>query len=231
VNAEHEHASCDSEAARLLPWFVTGRLQATEAARVDAHLATCAVCRRDLERQHALSNWIRGDARIESTSPQPSLEKLMSRIDATERATRSPARSTDAAATASRRRVPPWLVAAVVVQSIGLAALGSALWRHSDDAPAPQYRTLSSVPDSTSTVIPQIRVVFAPATTVRDVADVLRQVDARIVDGPSPAGAYSLALSRPRPTADFVASSVDRLRTDARIVFAEPIIGSAGPSP
>lgn len=231
MNAEHDPASCDSEAARLLPWFVTGRLDDTEAARVEAHVATCAVCRRDLGQEQALRGWMRADARNEATSPQPAFGKLMSRIDATMSATPPLAQSSGAAKASPHRRVPQWIVAAVVVQAIGLAALGSALWRHSDDALAPQYRTLSSVPGSTGTVSPHIRVVFAPATTVREVADVLGRIDARVVDGPSPAGVYSLALSRPRPTADFVASSVARLRADAHVVFAEPILVNVGASP
>ena len=30
---DFELSACDSEAARLLPWFVTGRLEASEAER------------------------------------------------------------------------------------------------------------------------------------------------------------------------------------------------------
>ena len=231
MNAEHDHALCDSEAARLLPWFATGRLEGAEAARVAAHVGTCPTCRLDLEQQQTLGEWIRGDAHKDSTSPQPSFEKLMARIDATAGATPPIAQATEPVMVASRQRIPRWLVAAVVVQAIGLAALGSTLWRHAEDrVPAP-YRTLSSVPESTGGVSPQIRVVFAPATTVREVTDVLGRIDARIVDGPSPAGAYALVLSRPRPTAVYVESSVARLRADARVVFAEPILVDAGTGP
>ena len=33
------------EAEELLPWYVTGQLDATERERVEAHLADCASCR------------------------------------------------------------------------------------------------------------------------------------------------------------------------------------------
>jgi hypothetical protein len=217
--------------ARLLPWFVTARLEPAEAARVESHLLSCAACRRDVEQQRTLGTWIRGDSRDEPTAWQPSFEKLMSRIDATERAMQSPALPAGAVPVTHRARVPRWLVAAVVLQAIGLGILGSVLWQRSDETLAAQYRTLSSPPVAPGTFRPQIRVVFAPATTVREVADVLGTIGARIVDGPSPSGAYSLALSRPRPSADLVGTSIARLRADSRVVFAEPIMVDGGSSP
>ena len=48
-----EGARCGEEAARLLPWYVTGRLSPADLERVSSHLQRCAICRADVahERQ------------------------------------------------------------------------------------------------------------------------------------------------------------------------------------
>jgi hypothetical protein len=119
-----------------------------------------------------------------------------------------------------------WLVAALVVQTFGLGLLGTLHWGRSPtagDAPA-SFRTLTSSPAAPAGATAAVRVVFAPGTNVEQVAALLRDIDARIVDGPSPAGTYALALAGTvAGEADPVAMAIGRLRADARIVFAEPI--------
>lgn len=224
-------SGCDSEAARLLPWFATGRLDAEDATRVAAHLAECVTCRDDLEAQRSLHGVLTADDPIEY-SPQPSWQKLMTRIDELDR--ELPVATTvveprhghaPAAAYAGRGNATRWLVAALVVQTFGLALLGALHWgRAPTDGEAPAgFRTLASAPTA-SVSAAAVRVVFAPGTNVEQVAALLRDIDARIVDGPSPAGTYALALAAPAAgEADAVAMAIGRLRADARIVFAEPI--------
>ena len=45
VTPDIEGAVCEAEAARLLPWYVTGTLAATDMERVARHLERCAACR------------------------------------------------------------------------------------------------------------------------------------------------------------------------------------------
>ena len=71
-----EHRSHD-EAEELLPWYATGQLDAADRMRVEAHLAACAECRRQLTVERQLmheframtpeieSGWNRLRARIE----------------------------------------------------------------------------------------------------------------------------------------------------------------------
>src|SRR4051812_33093068 len=93
MSSAHEATECDSESARLLPWHVTGQLTADEAARVEAHVQACAECRAELEQQRELRAVLRGEDRVDY-APQPSLQKLMTRIDELDRelpdATRTP---------------------------------------------------------------------------------------------------------------------------------------------
>jgi anti-sigma factor RsiW len=219
--------SCDSEAARLLPWFATGRLSPDETARVETHLAGCAACRADLAGQRELRQVLEADDRLEY-SPQPSLQKLMTRIDELERELSEPTSGPGSAVGEhfGRGAVSRWLVAALVVQTVGLALLGSLLWGRStsvDDTSA-RYQTLSSTAAVPSGRDPQVRVVFAPGTDVETMTRLLQELNARVVDGPSEAGTYALVLLGPSGEAASVAKGLARLRSDARIVFAEPIL-------
>jgi putative zinc finger protein len=71
------------------------------------------------------------------------------------------------------------------------------------------YRTLSepsapaaSLPATSATAAaPQIRVVFVEAATAKQMREVLLSTRGRLVDGPSPLGAYTLELPAPAPAA------------------------------
>jgi hypothetical protein len=211
-------APCSNDVALLLPWFVTGRLDAGDAARVEQHLRSCASCRAEVEHDKALHDLLSDDDRPAVLSPSAGFQALMARIGETERA--MPGAPPEHAETqpAMTHRASRWLAAAVVVQALALALVGSVLWRNAE-APA-LYRTLSqsaSVPATGA----HLRVVFAPATTARELGAMLAAVDARIVDGPSPAGAYALALAHTDDAA--LATSLATLRADPRVLFAEPL--------
>lgn len=224
---------CDSEAARLLPWFATGRLDADDVARVQAHLATCAVCRTDLVAQRRWCDLMQPDEKVEY-SPQPSLQKLMSRIDELDREIAPvagpfvPARDAGPAGTAVWPSLPRWLAAAVVVQAIGLGLLGSQLWQHAGTGRAnAEYATLSSIEGPAGSA-PHLRVVFRPETTIGGVATLLGAVRADIVAGPTEAGAYTLALRSAADAPASIDTSLARLRADPHVLFAEPA-AEAGP--
>jgi len=232
VRNEPDVAVCDSEAARLLPWLVTGRLDADDAARVEAHISTCPICRADWGAQHGLRELVRSDDGVEY-APQPSLQKLMSRIDELDRELAPVTAATDAAPAMPRSTsaLPRWLIAALVVQTFGLGLLGTALWRHSSTEPtasASRYETLTSAPVSTDGR-PQLRVVFAPGTTLAELADLLGSVHGTIVSGPSEAGAYTVAVPGDRARPEASDAPIVRLRTDRRVLFAEPVVRATGP--
>lgn len=219
---------CETEAARLLPWFVTGRLEPDDSARVEAHLADCPTCRSELGLQRMLRDALRADDRVE-LSPHPSLDQLLHRIDELDREIPAAASEGATAATTATRAGPPsrWLVAALLLQTVGLVLLCSLLWgRPAGPLGSARYQTLTA-----STVVgpvpAQIRVVFAPGTSVAEVARILRRTDARIVDGPSEAGAYALALADGAASPVAIGDCIARLREDTSIVFAEPIVGGS----
>ena len=118
-----------------------------------------------------------------------------------------------------RRRVP--------VAWAGASALAAAVnRRHCPWLPAGQqqltgqtYHTLSAPRTATPG---QIVVLFKPDTTEQQVRVILSAQNARVVDGPTAAGAYVLHVEgKPAP-------ALNALRQSSQIVLAEPIEGASG---
>jgi hypothetical protein len=221
MSVDLEGARCEEEAARLLPWYVTGRLSAADLERVSGHLQHCAICRNDLAHERALLGLLKTDNRIEY-APQAGLAKVLSRIDELGRDV--PAASGPAFSPATRRRFGPvqWLTAAVLVQAIALGWLGASSRYRPQSAVLPaSYQTLSADPVS-PTPGPHIRAVFAPAMTLAELKALLASNGLTIVRGPSDAGAYTLASIRALPAGP--EPIVAALRTDARVLFVEAAV-------
>jgi hypothetical protein len=207
------------EVWNLIPWVVNGRASATDQARVSAHLESCVDCKDEYEFQRQLREAMHRDAG-EDRDPQHALRGLWARLDADG--------SAPAADHGSRRST--WLVrslaAVVVVEAIGLYALGGLLWWRNapPSAPPAQYRTLSSQPPSAAAAT--LRVVLAPAATLAEFQQLLEQSHLQIVGGPSEAGVYSLAPVAPAKEAmnkDATARTLAQLRAHPAVRFAEPV--------
>ncbi len=226
MSVDLEGARCDEEAARLLPWYVTGRLSTADSERVSSHLRRCAICRNDLVHERRVQALLKTDTRIEY-APQAGLAKALSRIDELERDAPAGASSTVPPKMSRRRiRVTQWLTAAVLVQALALGWLGVSLReRQSSAIPSARYETLAA--DPVSVMRPHIRAVFAPATTLSELKSLLAANELTIIRGPSDAGAYTLAPLDARATAAAVEPIVASLRTDARVLFVEAAVNDA----
>ena len=226
MSIDLEGACCNEEAARLLPWYVVGRLSAADVERVSNHLQHCAICRNDVAKESAVRALLKADARVEY-APQAGLAKTLSRIDELGRdaPTATPSR---VPVNMARGRVGAmrWLTAAVLVQAVALGWLGVSL-RHpaSPGTPESGYETLSADPQHAAG--PHIRAVFAPTMTLADFRALLTANDLMVIRGPSEAGAYTLASTDPRFTAAQLGTAVVSLRSDTRVLFAEPAVNDA----
>ncbi len=221
-----EGARCEEEAARLLPWYVTGRLPTADLERVSNHLQRCAICRSDVAHERRVHELLKTDTRIEY-APQAGLAKTLSRIDELDRD--APVTAAPSMPGLSRRRVgvTQWLTAAVLVQAVALGWLGASLRdRPSSAVPPAAYQTLAADPMS-AIPGPHIRAVFAPAMTLGELKALLAANKLTIVRGPSDAGAYTLASTDARATAAGLEPIVAALRTDARVLFVEPAVNDA----
>lgn len=198
-------------AQSLLPWYVRGQLEPEEQAQVEAHLAGCAECRAEL----GFESRLRAGLKDLPLDPERGWARMKSRIEAAYA-------EDDPMPSASRSPWPgatsgwvPWAFAAQLLLTV-LGAGALAVWLQ----PA-RYHTLSSTaPQPVGDMV----VMFKPQTTEEAAQTILRANKARIIDGPSAAGAYVLAT----PQAERE-RTLARLRADPRLILAEPIANTTAP--
>ncbi len=194
------------QARELLPWFANGTLDEDERKRVADHLRTCGGCRSEVESLDRVRRVVR-EQPADDGSEVGNLDEILARIDHD---------------TGVRHRTTPvacWLMiaqaAAIVILAILLLVPDSP---RVEGDPQP-FRTLSAEPETVPSGAQHLRVVFADTTTERQLREILQSVEARIVDGPSPVGAYMLRIT---DTQDLV-SVVERLRAKPSVRLAEPL--------
>ena len=193
---------------RLLPWYLTGRLETAEHDAVEAHLAQCPECRAELEteRQWQLlqpghgahvdveDGWARMRARLGGdTLPAPTL----------------PARRRGFA-------VPGWRAAARLpgrawaLPGALSVALAVALVVTLRPAPVGDFVTLAAPPEASATAA----VRFKPDATEAQIRQGLKESGARLVDGPTASDAYVVRLPR-----EHYAAALDKLRKQPGVVL------------
>jgi hypothetical protein len=202
------------EVQQLLPWYWTGKLDEAERASVAAHLDDCAECRQDLGAEPALK------AALASTSPDAATgwASLEARTRHSAPAPRRPQR---AWAVAGRKLMRPerlkWVAAA---QFAALVVLGIAALPTAPAARQGAYRALGDAPAGRTG---NVLAMFRPDASVAAMRHSLEASGARLVDGPTPAGAYLLEVAggeNGRPLA--------ALRGDPNVTMAEPIEQATG---
>jgi hypothetical protein len=202
-----------AEAHLLLPWYVTGQLDAVETAFVAEHLAECGACRADLVQERHLADAVARD----TGETGDSWAAMAARLDATSsvsvataaqrRRTRDPLRAARRAV--MRPRTLRWVVAA---QFVAMLALGAqTLTQRSDGRPG-AYHVLG---DAGATHSGNVLAMFRPEASEAAFRRALQASGARLVDGPTASGAYVLAVPG--------GAALARLRRDADVTMAEPI--------
>jgi anti-sigma factor RsiW len=196
------------EVQQLLPWYAAGTLDEADRALVDSHLGDCAECREELGTEPALK------AALASASPdaETSWESLRMRA----RTIPAPRRSRRPWVAAGRKLARPerlkWVVAA---QFVGLVVLGMAALPTAPAARQGDYRALGDAPTGRTG---NVLAMFRPDARVAEVRRSLEASGARLVDGPTPAGAYLLEVPGGQNGRQLAA-----LRNDPNVTMAEPI--------
>jgi anti-sigma factor RsiW len=199
------------QAEELLPWYATGQLDAADRSLVEAHLAACARCQRQLAGERRMVD------RFQSFSPEvdSGWVRMRRRIEASD--TNRPGWVVRTAAEAWQILKRP-AVAALATAEVGILANAAA------NAPslgtAPAYVALGdrAQPSQSANVI----ILFRPEATEADMRSALRQSGASLVGGPTDADAWLLSVpSAQRPAA------LAKLRAAREVVMAEPIDGAA----
>ncbi len=201
------------EAEELLPWYVTGQLDATERERVEAHLAACSNCRDELLLERRRTQALRafspqvesGWRRVRERIAQPPRHEV--------RRGRSIRQTAEQIWTALTR---PAVVAFATGQIVLLVfAAGILLWLS-----RPAYQALGSAGAPASA---NLIVMFQTGASERDVREALRTAGASMVGGPTPAGAYLIHVDKPRRSA-----ALASLQSNHKVQLAQPIDAGVG---
>jgi len=202
----------------LLPWFVTGRL---DAAEVEAHLSTCPECRAE----ERLERRLEAQVTAIGMDVEQGWSRLRARLNLVPPARRAGPLARLTAAWRNRRPSGrlAWLGWAMAVQ-VGLLALllvlVSPLIRDGVRVHG-SYRALGAAPTPRAA---NAIIMFRPDTPERDLRAALLADGARLVDGPTAAGVYELHV--PAATR---AALLATLRRRAGVVMAEPIDAAGSP--
>jgi hypothetical protein len=209
----------------LLPWYVNDTLSEDEAAAVEAHLAECAECRRDLVSEKALG----GEVSLASMDLDQGWAAMRDRIEGRIHSAPKPSNLAPSDPASSNvvplRRKPIFLRSIPLGWALGAQAAALVLVfggvRLSHPAPDPVYHTLSSASlPATGNMI----VIFRPDTTELALRNALLGSHASLVGGPTDSNAYVLNVDGAK-RADALAA----LRANRQIVLAEPIDGPVHP--
>ncbi len=203
------HDESHWELQRLLPWYVTDRLDSADQARVEAHLAGCAECQEEVRFERTLAKSVKGLPLDEEVG----WRRMERRLKA------EPPRRRGALAGAASSRLGLW--GGWAVAACALIALGVMAMPHAPQPASAPYHVLGA-PHS---VTPgNMVVIFRPETSERAIRAELNAVDARIVDGPTGADAYVLQVPAAQRS-----GALAQLRSRPNIVLAEPVDPGAAP--
>lgn len=189
----------------LLPWLVTGRLDAADTARVSAHLEACPDCRGRADEERRLAAAITREPADADTG----WAMMRERLDLERPARVRPA--------ASARQPRPgfswrWLGWGVGAQLAFASLAGAFLMPVAGPARFHALGTAATAPAG------NLIVIFRPDTRELQLRRTLRANAARLVDGPTAANAYILQVPDARRDV-----SLGVLRADPQIILAEPL--------
>jgi len=184
----------------LLPWYATGTLGEDDRQRVARHLESCRECSRELEDFTHIRQTLTELSR-EEAEPSPRVYRsVMARVVA-DVIRRDPANAPTSWAAGMDRwfrslLTPQW---APTLAAIMLAAqMGLLIWV---TLPPEEQSQISSRSVDIPKQAARIAVTFQPSATEAGIRSLLERVHARVVDGPTAEGMFTISVGTGNPAA------------------------------
>lgn len=189
----------------LLPWLVTGRLDANDQARVETYLSAHPEMRRQLELIEAERTGATMNNEAAGTPSADTLARLLLTIESRSLARRSGLAKVgsamqDALDWLSRRSaLVPLAAAAAVVLLLQAGTIGALLWQGPPTSGLEKRAFQTASAPKPAAELPAgatfILAGFAPTATAREIDQTLQSLGITIADGPRSGGIYRLKLS------------------------------------
>ena len=205
------------EAQKKLPWLVNGRLTEEERRAVEDHVHTCPDCQATVRELREMRHTVQTMFAI-AVRPSPwRWQRVLQRIASPE----TPLQNGGPLVPAHAGRWRPWMhICMGFVLGVILTGLMAIAFRNRSTT---VYRTLSG-PQAEQAEMRRLtlRIAFQPDATAAEIRNLLRTVHARIVDGPSATGWYTVVVQD--VDARVRESLPDRLRAHRAIVHRVLVI-------
>jgi anti-sigma factor RsiW len=185
----------------LLPWYVTGRVSREEARGIEAALKTMPDLAGKLAQVQREREAVSRAAEFVESAPPETLQRLLQQVETT-RQWRVPKIESHSEAggwlRAAMGRNAVWQTA-LAAACVAIVALGVQLY----NVPSAERATAEFADASVAFKVAgsingtdgaTLLVTFQPGATAGDIGTLLTGLNARIVDGPKPGGAYTVAL-------------------------------------
>lgn len=196
------------EAARLLPWFANGTLDAAEQDRVHRHLDSCVDCSRDFAELKALRESIQGPA-VSVLVPKPNAEEFLDRLDRPR------------CTTADSTRSPQRLLLAASVAALAIAA--GLYWAATRSQSAGNTYVTATAPAAVREFDYVLALRLASGTSAGERADLKKSLGASALNGPDEGGGYRLEVRLPAYSLSELDEYCRKLETHTAIISAEAV--------
>ncbi len=189
-----------------LPWLANGTLVGGEKERVERHLGECLICQQEWRAQQHIAAAV--GAPSLTSAPDEAFAALNARLGPEAAAPGGPL----AWLARLARDTPVPVRVAVAAQFVAVVGLVAALLATQPPEMTGPFQTRAA----SEPVAGDARVVFSPDASVAQIEALLTRHEARVVDGPTQRGVYTLSLA-----AGAGPVALSALRQEDIVVFAE----------
>lgn len=205
----------------ILPWYANGSLDPLEAVEVEAHLAVCPRCQKELQ-------WCRDIAHSVQTMDDPEwvpspghFDSLIEKVNASSSAQGRVMAWRDRFTLFVRsiRQSPAEMRWMLAMQTVAVVLLAGALIVLMPYQQPEYYQTLSSPTKADPNDVPRVQIALSEDTKEKEIRSLLLAMHASIVQGPNSLGVYVVALPKHSPSQ--LAQVLGELRAHPKVRFAE----------